>query len=279
MEFLSELGRTNILEVKLGDYIYGEMSVLFSDIRSYTTLAESMTPQDTFNFLNAYLTRIGPVIRENHGFVNQYYGDGIMAIFPKKPEDALLAAIRIQEKVTEYNDYRQTKGRQPIKVGIGINTGPLMLGIIGDGRRTDTGVVADAVNAAARMEGLTKYYGVSIIFSDTTFARIKDPGKYHFRFLDYVRVKGKKKEISIYEAFSKDPAELFERKLKTKPLFEKGQQHYFAQEFANAVKCFTDVLMLLPDDLTTKHYLERSSKLLLHGVVDDWQDDRIKDHR
>jgi two-component system sensor histidine kinase ChiS len=202
-----------------------------------------------------------------------------MAIFPKTPEDAVMAAVKIQEKVAEYNDHRQKTNRQPIKVGIGINTGPLMLGIIGDGRRTDTGVVADAVNAAARMEGLTKYYGVSIIVSDTTFAGIKNPEKYHFRFLDCVRVKGKKKEVSIYEIFNVDQEKLFEQKLKTKSLLEKGQQHYFAQEFAYAVKCFTDVLMLLPEDLTTKHYLERSSRLLLDGVAGDWENIRIKDHK
>ena len=270
-EFLKELGCKDVTEVELGDHKFGTMTVQFSDIRSYTTFAESMSANETFSFLNAYLMRIGPVIRECDGFVNQYYGDGIMSIFPKTPEDSLTAAINMQKKVSEYNVYRKQKDRQEIKIGIGINTGPLMIGIIGDGRRMDTGVVSDTVNTAARMEGLTKYYGVSIALSETTYNGMTNSGTYNFRFLDYVRVKGKSKEMGVYEEFSTDPEDLFERKLKTKSILESGQKHYFAREFGAAVKCFTDVLMILPEDLTTKYYLERSSKFLLQGVPADWQ--------
>jgi len=141
-----------------------------------------------------------------------------------------------------------------------------MIGIIGDGQRTDTGVVSDTVNTAARMEGLTKYYGVSIVLSETTLHGITESDSYHFRFLDYARVKGKNQKLAVYEEFSTDSADLFERKLKTKTMFETGQNHYFAKEFGDAVKCFADVLMILPEDLTTKHYLERASKYLLQGA-------------
>ena len=146
-----------------------------------------------------------------------------------------------------------------------------MLGTIGEQNRLETTVISDTVNLAARMEGLTKYYGVSLVVSETTFADVKKMDRYHYRLLDRVKVKGKKQVITIYEVFDADPEDLFGRKLKMKPIFEKGQQHYFAKEFADALKCFTDVLMVLPEDLTTKHYLKRSSKFLLEGVPDDWQ--------
>jgi CheY-like chemotaxis protein/class 3 adenylate cyclase len=276
-EFLKALGRSNILDVHLGDNTFGAMTVLFADIRSYTTLAETMSPQETFGFLNAYLGRIGPVIRENHGFVSHFLGDGIIAIFPVTREDAIRAAISMQQKVAAYNQHRQSKGRIPIKIGIGLNSGPLMMGIIGDGRRTDASVVADTVNTASRMEGLTKYYGVSIVVSETTFAGINDLSQYHYRLLDKVQVKGKKQVTTIYEMFDADPDELRERKAVAKLMFERGQQYYFIREFAEALKCFTDVLTALPEDLTTKHYLERSARFLLEGVPDDWQGIRIMD--
>jgi CheY-like chemotaxis protein len=276
-EFLSALGRDNILKVQLGDCAYGTMTVLFSDIRSYTTLAEAMSPQETFAFLNGYLSRMGPVIREHQGFVNQFTGDGIMAIFPNAPDDAVHAGIRMQQTVAAYNQERQTKNRQPIRIGIGLNTGPLMLGIIGDGYRTDSGVVADTVNISARMESLTKYYGVGIIAGETTFAGLADPRQYHSRLLDKVQMKGKRLHTPIYEIFDADQESVFERKTKTLPIFELGQEHYFGGEFAEALKCFTDVLTVLPEDLTTKHYLERSSKFLLEGVPEDWQGIRIMD--
>ena len=120
------------LEVKLGDQIQDEVTVLFSDIRAYTTLSESMTPRQNFNFLNSYLSRVGPKIKENNGFVNQFLGDGIMALFQHHSSDAVKASVQMQKKVAEYNIERQSKGRKPIRVGIGLHTGPLMMGIIGD---------------------------------------------------------------------------------------------------------------------------------------------------
>ena len=122
------------------------MTVLFSDIRAYTTMSEKMTPDENFKFINAYLSRVGPVINQNKGFVNQFMGDGIMALFTQSPENALKAAIEMQEAVRKYNADRLYKGRTAIKVGIGLHVGELMLGIIGDRDRNDTGVISDAVN-------------------------------------------------------------------------------------------------------------------------------------
>ncbi len=278
-EFLKALGRPNILDVKLGDHMQGDMAIMFSDIRSYTTLSETMTPQEVFNFTNGYHNRMTPIIRAHHGFVQQFQGDGVVSVFPAEPADGIQAAIAIQRKREEYNRERTQKHRTPIRVGIGLHSGPLMVGIIGDTERWETGVPSDTVNTAVRMEGLTKYYGVSIVVSETSFAGLNDPDQYHYRFLDKVQVTGKTRAISIYEVFDADPEDLFERKLPTKSLFEEGQRHYFAKDFAEAVKCFTDVLKVMPGDLTTKHYLERSAKFLLEGVPDDWQGIRTIDKK
>src|SRR5690606_26879972 len=139
-EFLNSLGHENILQVKLGDSKHQEMTVLFSDIRGYTSMSENMSPPDNFKFLNAYLRRIGPGIKANHGFINQYYGDGIMALFENNPQYAIEAAIDMQLRVELYNKERKKKKRPLIEIGVGLHKGPLMIGVLGDEKRMNAGV-------------------------------------------------------------------------------------------------------------------------------------------
>ncbi len=270
-EFFHALGRDSILDIQLGDQIHGEMTVLFSDIRSYTTLAESMTPQDTFSFINGYLSRVGPAIKENNGFVNQYYGDGIMALFPKKPSDAVQAAIEMQSRLAQYNVERAIKKRKPIQIGIGIHTGSLMMGIIGDGKRMEAGVVADTVNTAARMEGLTKIYGASILMSEFTLAGVPNREQLKYRFLGKVQVKGKKLAVSIYDVYSGDSEESIRLKLQTKTDFDEGLLRYYQQDLIIALTCFKRVRDVNPGDKAAIHYLNRCATLLTEGVPENWQ--------
>jgi len=269
-EFLDFLQKESIIEVNLGDHVSAEMTVLFSDIRAFTTLSENMTPQQNFNFVNTYFSKVSPVIREHGGMIVKYLGDGMMAVFPRNANDAVLAGIITLKCVADYNHDHQQHGTPPIQVGIGIHFGHMMFGMVGESHRIQGDAFSDNVNLAARIEQVTKYYGVSLVISEDIFQKI-DASLYHIRFLGYVTLKGKNRPFAIYEVYDADPEDLLKRKLDTKVLFEKGQQHYFAREFAEAVKCFTDVLTLLPDDVTTRHYLQRSSACLLEGVPDDWQ--------
>ena len=165
-EFLRTLGRESILDVHLGDQIQGTMTVLFSDIRSFTTISEGMTPQENFTFLNDYLKQVIPPIRMNHGFIDKYIGDAVMAIFPDTPEDAVKAAIGMLRELEAYN--RKGKLKCALRIGVGLHTGTLMLGTIGDDARMDGTVISDTVNLASRLEGLTKRYGASLIVSEQT---------------------------------------------------------------------------------------------------------------
>ncbi|MFC1851985.1 two-component regulator propeller domain-containing protein [candidate division CSSED10-310 bacterium] len=271
LEFLRTLGRERILDVQLGDQVQGTMTILFSDIRSYTSLSETMSPKENFNFLNAYLNRVGPIIRNNNGFVNQYFGDGMMALFPGKADDAVLAAIEMQKQVNHYNSTRLSRGRQLISIGIGLHTGSLMLGIIGDELRMDGSVVSDAVNSASRLEGLTKKYQAAIITSERTLKALKNPDQHHHRFLGKVQVKGKKEAVSIFEIFDADPDNIRDLKIKTKKDFETGLQDYFGKNFAKAVVSFGNILNVNADDKAAKLYLERSAKLIQKRVPYDWQ--------
>ncbi|MBN2353553.1 MAG: adenylate/guanylate cyclase domain-containing protein [Spirochaetales bacterium] len=189
-DFLRFLEKKSIVEVKLGDQVLREMTVLFSDIRSFTTLSETMSPQENFNFLNSYLSRVGPEIRAHHGFIDKYIGDAVMGLFPDAPGDGLRAGVAMQRKLVEYNTQRHSSGYQPIAIGVGVHTGKLMLGTVGESLRMDGTVIADAVNLASRLEGLTIKYHVRILTTRDTLDRLPDRAFFSYRFVDRVRVGG-----------------------------------------------------------------------------------------
>jgi two-component system sensor histidine kinase ChiS len=269
-EFLNLLKKKSILEVKLGDQIKQAMTVMFSDIRGWTTISENMSPQESFNFINAYLERIGPVIQACQGFIDQYQGDGLLALFPESADDAVQAAIAMHSAVAEYNIKREKEGFQPIAMGVGLHIGDLMLGIIGSQERMQGTVVADAVNLAARLEGMTRIYGSSITISEPTLAHLKDPNRYKHRFVDKVRVKGKKDPVSVHEVFDGDSQVLIELKEQTKANFENGLGLYYDRKFSEASVQFNQVLEKNPKDRAARIYLKRSAKYMVKGVPEDW---------
>ena len=157
-EFIKNLGKADIADVKLGDNVEKDMSILFSDIRGFTTLSEQMTPVQNFNFINSYLNVMGPVIRSHRGFIDKYIGDAIMALFDKSADDAVMGAIAMLRQLGKYNEGRKRAGYSPIEIGIGINTGTLRIGTVGESGRMEGTVIGDAVNIASRTEGMTKIY-------------------------------------------------------------------------------------------------------------------------
>lgn len=269
-EFLRSLGRQRITEVELGDFAEREVTVFFSDIRDYTALSESMTPEQNYRFVNAYNGRMGPIIMKNRGFVNQYLGDAIMAIFPENPADALKAAIEMQQALRLYNMERQSKGRIPVRIGAGLHSGSLIMGIIGDRRRMDAATISDTVNTASRIESLTKHFGTSILLSEDSLEKIGDKEAFHLRFLGKVRVKGKREAIGIYECFDGDPSPMIERKLDTLSQFQEGRTYYLDGRFKEAMEAFEGVLRNNPEDATTQLFLNRIAHYLTHGKPEGW---------
>ena len=256
-QFLQFLGKKSIVDVQLGDHVQQEMSVLFADIRDFTTLSESMTPEENFKFINSYLSRMSPVISENHGFIDKYIGDAIMALFSGSADNAVKAGIAMLHSLAEYNQHRQKQGYARIQIGIGINTGLLMLGTVGEQNRMDGTVISDAVNLASRIEELTKSYGVSLLISHQTFSRLQDTSQYDIRIVDRVKVKGKSELVTVYEVFNADLPEIREGKLVTKMLFEEAQKLYTMGNFRAAAQCFQDCLCQNPRDKVVQIYLER----------------------
>ncbi|MEZ4933040.1 MAG: adenylate/guanylate cyclase domain-containing protein, partial [Saprospiraceae bacterium] len=269
-EFLHALGKSDITEIALGDTVEKEVTVFFSDIRDYTALSEQMSPEENFKFVNAYNGRMGPIIQNNDGFVNQYLGDGIMAIFPNTPADALRAAIQMQQGLQSYNQQRMTAGRSVIKVGMGLHTGSLIMGITGDENRMDAATISDSVNSAARIESLSKYYGTSILLSEVTLKKIDRRDEFHFRYLGKVQVKGKQKPLKIYECFDGDLPEIVGLKLTTLAEFNTGIKHYFSQLFSQAILDFENVIQQNPKDKTAKLFLHKAKQLTEMGVSENW---------
>ncbi|MEL6671361.1 MAG: ATP-binding protein [Bacteroidota bacterium] len=270
-EFLRALGRESILDVKLGDQTERNVSVLFSDIRSYTTLSESMTPEENFNFINAYVGRMGPPIKQNRGIVNQYLGDGIMALFPREPEDAVKAALEMQREIARYNLKRGAADRMLLRVGMGIHTGSLRMGIIGDIERLDAAIVSDTVNTAARLEGLTKYFRSTLIISSDTLAQLSHPESFNYRYLGKVQVKGKHKPVDIYEFFDGDEPEIKDAKSRTKKPFEAGLTAYYQRDFEKAIQYFHTCRTMFPEDVVAEEYLVKARDLRERPLPDDWQ--------
>ncbi|MCB9135941.1 MAG: response regulator [Anaerolineales bacterium] len=269
-EFLSQLNKQAITEVNLGDQVQREMTVMFSDIRSFTTLSEQMTPQENFNFLNNYLNQIGPIIRLHKGFIDKYMGDGIMALFPESVDCALEAAVGMRGEIAQYNAYNRQQGKPPLKIGIAFNIGSLMLGILGEERRLQGTVISDVVNVASRLEGLNKLYGTTILTTQETLVRLFTPDQVHYRIIDRVRVKGKQQTTVVCEVFDGDAPEMFAKKLATKGVFEQGLEYYAEKKFEEARQLFEDVLIQHPQDPVAKLYLDRIRQRTEVGVTDSW---------
>ncbi|MDH5721152.1 MAG: HAMP domain-containing protein [Spirochaetia bacterium] len=183
-----------------------EVTVLFSDIRSFTTISESLTPHEVVDMLNNYMEIMTDIIIKYGGVVDKFVGDEIFAVFgapfdhPIHPLCATATALEMDIELDKHNDERINEGKPPIMIGIGVNTGDVIAGAMGSSKRIDYTSIGDAVNLGARLEGTNKVYGTRAIISEFTYELIK--GEIIARELDLIRVKGKNKPVTIYEALA-----------------------------------------------------------------------------
>lgn len=256
-QFLQLLDKTSIIDVRLGEAVQKEMSVLFADIRNFTTLSERMTPEDNFKFINAYLSRMEPSIVENGGFIDKYVGDGIMALFSGSADDAVRGGISMLRRLKQYNKTRTRPDRPPIHIGVGINTGSLMLGTVGGSQRMDSTVISDTVNLASRLETLTKQYNVSLLITHQMFLKLANTQQYNIRLIDRVLVKGKSEQISVFEVFDADSDDLRAAKKVMQTDFEQAILLYHLGLFSEASEIFQRCLQVHSGDGAAQFYLEQ----------------------
>lgn len=200
IQFLELLGfqDSDYSRVSLGLSVEKDLTVLFSDIRSFTTLCEMIPTDYIFGFLNEYLSHMSPVIRKHNGFIDSYIGDSIMALFPNA-DSALEASIEMLTVLKKYNLERMESGNVPLGIGIGINSGKMLLGTIGEPLRFQTTVIGDTVNVAARIESLTKENRTHLLISESTKKRLSEPEKFKLKEIDSVSVRGRITETKIFD--------------------------------------------------------------------------------
>lgn len=269
-DLLRLLDKNSILDVHLGDQTEKEMSVLFSDIRNFTSISERLTPQENFNYINNYLSRVGPHIRAHNGIIDKYIGDAVMALFPRSVDDALDAALKMLRVTNDYNADPQNGGAPPVKIGIGLHVGKVMLGTIGETQRMDGTVISDSVNLASRLEGMSKKYGCSVIISDAVVKKIAKKDKYLVRQVDKVAVAGKTDVISLYEVFNED--DLLQRSLKASILgaYNRALACFYGRDFQTAETIFSEIVASNENDFPATLYRDRARELLSQDVPADW---------
>jgi len=224
-QFLELLGKDVITNISIGDHAQLVMPVMFTDIRSFTSISEELTPKQVFDFLNILLEALGPVIRDHDGFIDKYIGDAIMALFPSTPFGAVSAAIDIIRCLNGIDFAKSApylKTKEKIRVGVGVHTGPLIIGTVGECERMDTTVIADTVNIASRIEGLTKAFGVDILITENVLndMTVAQRTTFCYRCVGKLLVKGKKIPIVLYEVFEADIEPLRTLKLSSAEQFD-----------------------------------------------------------
>lgn len=269
--YLDLLQKNSIEEIQLGDHISAEMAVLFSDIRSFTSISEKMTPSQNFSLVNNYLKLVSPVVQQNNGFIVKFLGDGVMAVFPYRVEDALQAAIAKLRLVAERREEIQPANLPVLEIGIGIHTGHMMVGMIGEEHRIQGDAFSDNVNLTARIESLTRFFQVSLIISAETLSRLEAPGRYQMRSLGLVQVKGRDRPISLFDVFDADPPEIRQAKKDTLADYESAIRAYRLGRFDEAIALFERILKIFPQDHPSAHFLERARHYLASGAPSGWE--------
>lgn len=264
-DFLGLLGKESILDVALGDQVEREMTVMFSDLRDFTTVAEGMAPAEVFSFINSFLGVMEPIIRNHRGFIDKYLGDAIMALFPDDPADAVAAAVAMVRAVDH------------VQLGIGLNTGRLTLGTVGSPGRMDGTVLSDAVNLSSRIQDLCAYWSASLLVSESTLAGMS--GDHLVRPLDRVRVKGRARPVDLYEVFDADPVEVRALKLATRPTFEAGVAAWRAGRLDEARDRMQAVLEAHPGDVAARIYVSRCDGLQAAGLPPGWDGVTVMEHK
>ncbi len=274
-ESLQLLSVDSINTIRLGLSVKREMTVLFSDIRSFTTLSEKMSPEENFDFINSYLKEMGPIVRQHNGFIDKFIGDAIMALFKGEGEDALLAGIEMFQTLRSYNTKnRNTRSRPPLEIGIGIHCGEMMFGTIGENNRMETTVISDTVNLASRIESITKFYGIGFLISEQFYEGLDYPDKFKIRYIDKVRVKGKNRPLNIYEVFDADTEESIEKKDTTKEDLSNAINMYYKRDPKHALDLLKKCKSYFPEDPVIRFHHDRCKKMIpkLMEPEEEWED-------
>ncbi|HCY87065.1 MAG TPA: adenylate/guanylate cyclase domain-containing protein [Desulfobacteraceae bacterium] len=251
-----------------------EATILFSDIRGFTSITETHGAQETVSLLNEYFTIMVDCIKQENGMLDKFIGDAIMAGFGipipgEHDEDAAVrAAISMITELDKWNVEREAVGKMPLDMGIGLNTDMVVSGNIGSPKRMDFTVIGDGVNLAARLESACKQYYARILISGYTYDKLR--GTYRIRDIDDVIVKGKSTPVRVYEVLDYHSEESFPNLMEVVNHFRDGREHYRKGNWSKAISAFYRALELNPGDKLSKMFVERCQYLAEHQPKDEW---------
>jgi adenylate cyclase len=280
-QFLNRIAREGIENIHLGRAEDEIITILFADIRSFTKLSETMDSQEVLDFLNSFLKKMSVPVHSNHGFVDKFIGDEIMALFDSPEgreaeavQNGVKAAIEMTEALQDYNQSRQKAGYAPISIGIGIHSGPVTIGTVGSEYRMDSTVLGDSVNIASRLEKLNRYYHSDIIVSSHVHRLLKEASPLDksliWRELGFIRLKGKDKPISIFEILNSNPEKIQEKKQKILNKYHEALRKFYSKKWDDAIILFQECLNIYPEDVVSKMYIEQSHKYKEYPLSTEW---------
>ena len=249
-------------------------TVLFSDIRQFTMLTESMSPQQTVAMLNEYFTEMVEVVLSHGGMLDKYIGDALMAIFGAPVEDitdadtALTVATEMIRALELLNVKRAAEGLSAIEIGVGLATGEVLAGSVGSIKRMEYTVIGDTVNLAARLESANKHYGTKVLISGPTADALTSPAV--LRRLDLLQVKGKSRPTAVYESLGHHTSHSFPHMARVIALYEEGFERYQKRDWAGATSLFSEALELAPQDKPSRVFLDRCRYSARHPPPAEW---------
>lgn len=268
-EFLNHLDLDTILDISLGDHRYHRMSILFTDIRDFTSLSENLSTAEAFNFINSYFRYVAPVIREHNGFIDKYIGDGIMGLFPGRGSAAVEAAIEFHKRLQEFNEEANPL-TTPVRVGLGVHLGDVALGVVGEENRLEGTVISDAVNLASRLEAMTKQFGIQALVSGEVVKDLEEDHTYMFRYIGKIKAKGKHNYSNLHELLTCESDDQRDRKLMTLNMFDHALLRYQEGNMEDALESFERILNENEMDSVAYYYYQRCQTLVKTGLPANW---------
>jgi len=262
VQFMEQLGVSDITKMKLGDNVQRNLSVLFFDIRYFSINSEMMTARENFVLINRILGIAGPIIRKHNGFVDKYIGDAAMALFVNGI-DAVRASIELYQTLVVNKKTRVEIGVDVINIGIGIHTGNVMMGIVGEDERLSSTVISANVNLASRVEGLSKQTGSGLLITRDTMNQLAgNENEFSYRFVGMVQAAGVNEVVGLFDMLDALSPRDKKYRLATKTVFESGVRKYHMKDYAAAVHRFKKVVAADPQDLCSVHHLEEARRRL-----------------
>ena len=251
-QLLTFLKKKDITEISTGDASELSVTVLSIDIRSFTSLSEQLTPDEVFLLLNKYFALVAPIIRHFNGVIMKFLGDGFIALFPDAPDSALQCGITIQRKLQE--EKLQLHDLPPLRAGIGIDTGAILLGVIGNDTRLDSMVISNTCYTAEDLQAATKIYSNTIIISETILQSLENPATFHIRRINEAAANDKLENTILYEVYDCDTLDIQEKKQASEPYIEQALKKLKEKRYAAAYEHFEKALKIYPDDPLVLHY-------------------------